>query len=898
MSLKYRLPLVFFFAFFLLFFSVHAHGPSPAHARRSLAFKKKLHRQLDIPGVLGDLVGDLLGSTGSTSTPDSTSTTSSDTTSPPTTDPTNTDPPSTSSSTTTTPPPSDTPSTTPPPITSPPPSSDTPTSTPSTTSSETSSSSLSLSTPSPTPSPDSSSCLLGLDLFGNCVLSTSSSNTDPSLTTTSTTPSSASSQTTDSPSSSPTDPPTSQTTSTPSSPPASSPDTPTPTLTLTSTPTPTPTPDCPLGLVINGECVLPSSSSSTTPPSASSPSPTSEPPPSTPPPSITPDSSSSSPTTNAESPTPTPSSSPPVDPCGSVGRLLGLCSSNSSPPVSTLPLTSTPQTSPSTNPPDSSQSAPSPTSTPSQPVEPCGSLGIDLGLCTSLPSSATTPQPPPQSTDSSSSPPGSSPSSSFSPPALPTGSSVSTYSTITPPESCGPLGFCGSTTTPDSGTTVSSSPPATQSQPSPSDQSGSSLTTSFPSGIPTSWSGTVSSFTSSSTSGAGNGTSLSSPPVIAFPSTDDTTSSTTSFSSIPSSDASSPSFTPPPQAQLSYVTQASLLGASVPSSLPVTLSDPDAVPPTLSVVSPSNLPSTTTPVLLPSNLPARIYPPTQVDPNSLTGFSLVSILFDQFLSWPFVAQNTQSQGQLFLWLPTIIQSALGLPSDQVKTFALQVFLPAAYRDPADVDMLLTTFLLYIPSGQVPVLANQIKVISSPFYTSLGEPYKTLASHVNPAYSLTSVQDPNAVPGTGATSSVNSSGNKSRTDAIIGVASALGGLALVVLGVLIYRSVKRSRDLSHRRLSDPNAPNDPYPDRTGRDFDQDSVGGQRRRSFYFAEDSLRGQQAVQQTAVPVAQPQHVMQQVSQVEYSYRTSPDGVRERRAPVVAGAISAPILTQSSLNW
>lgn len=223
-------------------------------------------------------------------------------------------------------------------------------------------------------------------------------------------------------------------------------------------------------------------------------------------------------------------------------------------------------------------------------------------------------------------------------------------------------------------------------------------------------------------------------------------------------------------------------------------------------------------------------------------------------------------------------------------------MPAAYSGPADVDVLLTTFLLYIPSDQVPVLANQIKVVSSPFYTSLGDPYKSLASHVNPAFAVNSVQDPNVVPGS--TSSANSSGNKSRTDAIIGVASALGGLALVVLGVLIYRSVKRSHDLRHRRLSDPNAPNEPYPDRTGRDFDQDSVGGQRRRSFYFAEDSLRGQQAVQQTAVPVAQGQHVEQPMSQVEYSYRTSPDGVRERRAPVVTGAISAPILTQSSLNW
>jgi len=221
--------------------------------------------------------------------------------------------------------------------------------------------------------------------------------------------------------------------------------------------------------------------------------------------------------------------------------------------------------------------------------------------------------------------------------------------------------------------------------------------------------------------------------------------------------------------------------------------------------------------------------------------------------------------------------------------------PEDYSGPADVGLLLTTFLMYIPSGQVDVLASQIRVASSAFYNGLPPPYMNLAAQVNPAFAVNSVSDPNVVPGT--TSSLTSSGNKSRTDAIIGVASALGGLALAVLGFLIYRSVKRSRDLRHRRLADPNTQSDPYPDRTGRDFDQDSIGGQRRRSFYFAEDSLRGQQMVQH---PVAQlqGQHVMQPVSQVEYSYHTSPDGVRERRAPVVTGAISAPILTQSSLNW
>jgi len=213
-------------------------------------------------------------------------------------------------------------------------------------------------------------------------------------------------------------------------------------------------------------------------------------------------------------------------------------------------------------------------------------------------------------------------------------------------------------------------------------------------------------------------------------------------------------------------------------------------------------------------------------------------------------------------------------------------------------MLRTEYLFYLPNDLVSVLANQIRVQSSPFY-NIAEPYKDLARQVDPAFALTSVPNPNAVPGT--TSAASSGGNKSRTATIIGVVSALGGLALIILGTLIFNGVKRSRQLRHQRLSDPNLPNDPYPDRTGRDFDQDSVGGARRRSFYFAEDSLRGQpQTAEQSTAPMTQTetQYVVQPGSQIPYSSRSSPENIRERRAPVLPGNISAPILTQSSLNW
>jgi hypothetical protein len=301
--------------------------------------------------------------------------------------------------------------------------------------------------------------------------------------------------------------------------------------------------------------------------------------------------------------------------------------------------------------------------------------------------------------------------------------------------------------------------------------------------------------------------------------------------------------------------------------------------------------------LLPADLPARIYPNPQ--PSALpSGDVLCSLLFTSYLSWNFVATHAQSQGQIFAWAPYIISQALNISATETPAFALQVYVPVTYTGPDDVNLLLTEYLFGLPESLVDVLANEIKVQSSPFY-NIAEPYKDLADQVDAAFALTSVPDPNAVPGT--TSGASSRGNKSRTATIIGVVSALGGLALIVLGILIFNGVKRSRQLRHQRLSDPNLPNEPYPDRTGRDFDQDSVGGPRRRSFYFAEDSLRGQpQTAAQSTVPMgqAQTQYVVQPGLQIEYSSRSSPENIRERRAPVVPGAISAPILTQSSLNW
>jgi hypothetical protein len=212
--------------------------------------------------------------------------------------------------------------------------------------------------------------------------------------------------------------------------------------------------------------------------------------------------------------------------------------------------------------------------------------------------------------------------------------------------------------------------------------------------------------------------------------------------------------------------------------------------------------------------------------------------------------------------------------------------PSTYETPADQSVLGTMWLGYIPSDLVDTLAAEIKAKQSAFYTGVPDTVaQALAAHVNTGFSITSVADPNLSPGSSSSSpgpgtvGSTSSDGKARQDAIIGVVSALGAIAVLVLVFLVYRSMKRRKELAHRRLSDP--PDDVVGTRPeGREFDQDSVGGARRRSFYYAEDSLRGYagEGNEDVGPPPANPQ-------------------ITQRRN-VVPAAISAPILRESSMNW
>lgn len=293
---------------------------------------------------------------------------------------------------------------------------------------------------------------------------------------------------------------------------------------------------------------------------------------------------------------------------------------------------------------------------------------------------------------------------------------------------------------------------------------------------------------------------------------------------------------------------------------------------------------------LPTGIPARIYPADQGPSTAPSGFTLISILFNQSLNWQFEATNPDSSNQIFAYFPGVIANALGINLSQVLTLYLQAYVPATYKSAADVAQLGTMYLAYIPTADVNTLAAEIKVQSSQFYTGSQGIGQQLAQRVDPAFAINSVVNPNTNSDgngsnpNGASGSASSSA-KTRQDAIIGVVSALGAIAVLILGFLIYRSWQRRQELAHRRLSDPD-PTAIGARPQGQEFDRDSLGGQRRRSFYYAEDSLSGGQGG-----------------ADDRYDYHSSPEnGMRERRpivpGAIVPGAISSPYLQQSSMNW
>ncbi|KZS93656.1 hypothetical protein SISNIDRAFT_410778, partial [Sistotremastrum niveocremeum HHB9708] len=269
-------------------------------------------------------------------------------------------------------------------------------------------------------------------------------------------------------------------------------------------------------------------------------------------------------------------------------------------------------------------------------------------------------------------------------------------------------------------------------------------------------------------------------------------------------------------------------------------------------------------------------------------------LFTSTLDWGFVATNQQTIGQIFAYMPQVLQNALGLTADQVKTYALEVYIPANYN--GDPSTLLTMFYCYIPTDSVDQLSLELKARNSEFYSASGGIASQLAANVNGNFPVASSSsgssnggNSNNTPSLSDSSVGTLAAGTKRRNAIIGVCSAIGGIALLVLGWWIYRNMKIRRESAHRRLSGAQSDMVPASGYGAAEFGvrEMSVGADgRRNSFYFAEDSLRGFQ----------DPNRELREEEQMGYNHRLSPQ--MQQRRPVLPQHISAPILRDNTLNW
>ncbi|KAH7336872.1 hypothetical protein B0J17DRAFT_695498 [Rhizoctonia solani] len=320
---------------------------------------------------------------------------------------------------------------------------------------------------------------------------------------------------------------------------------------------------------------------------------------------------------------------------------------------------------------------------------------------------------------------------------------------------------------------------------------------------------------------------------------------------------------------------------STSTSVTVIQTDPDAVMTTSASTTQAGTPTTT--VAFPSALPTRIVPLVggvnpERDADQLKGYSLISLLFNSQLNWAFVTQHAEATGQLFAYTPVMIQNALGLSADQVKTFALQALTPSTFT--GDASEIRTMFLAYIPSDQVDNLAAQLRAKQSPLYVSQTTTIPAqLASLLDPSLPVNAVSTGSSgttTPNSGGNGSSGSNGqasteanqDRTRRDAIIGVCTAFGVVFAAVIGFFLFKKAQRKREQAHRPISPM--------------YEHARTPEERPRSFFFAEDSLRGYQSGGAHAVTD-------------EYNYRQAPS---HRRVPIQTSAISAPVLRESSLNW
>jgi len=337
------------------------------------------------------------------------------------------------------------------------------------------------------------------------------------------------------------------------------------------------------------------------------------------------------------------------------------------------------------------------------------------------------------------------------------------------------------------------------------------------------------------------------------------------------------------------------------------------------------------------------------DPALATDYTFVSLQFTNALSWVFVARQPASVAQLFAFTPIIFANAFGISQDQVKTYCLQAWQPAGFS--GDPDQLLTLWLGFIPNAVVSTLIvshaslpteyhtdiaqfalqADLPVRNSPLYTAQSGIAAQLVGLINPGFSPLSMPSSNPLSGNHKPNNSNggslSSNNLSRRNAIIGVCVAFGALGLLVIIWWLVRAIMRHQAAAHRPLDDggggygsmaqaqplgvgssaaatrafspDSGEQNPFASPPGSIERHDGAveaAGVHRRSFFFAEDELRGYEDVNREVESESPPPVSGVSSGTTFYSSHRPPSTYR--RGQITPGVISAPILRESSLNW
>ncbi|KAH9824162.1 hypothetical protein DFH28DRAFT_921653 [Melampsora americana] len=217
---------------------------------------------------------------------------------------------------------------------------------------------------------------------------------------------------------------------------------------------------------------------------------------------------------------------------------------------------------------------------------------------------------------------------------------------------------------------------------------------------------------------------------------------------------------------------------------PITPNTPTPKPKPAEPETQASFPTTWPRYIVPSNTPTS--PPD----NS----TLISILFSNALSWPWLVTNSNASSQVLVFMPALISTALNIDPSEVVTQSLQAYQPADFAAD-DESAMLTIWLGFIPSQYVNTLQAMLKDPQSAFYNQSNPIYEALSKTVDPSLPITTFSSQaRAAQRNAATTTVNDDtpppANQGQKAAVIASVTSCGAAILAIGLFLAARQSKQ------------------------------------------------------------------------------------------------------------